>query len=375
MKGARLGFSIATLLLLVSGLGFTVLPSHAATTSASLNNVQIFVQTTNTNMTSYTLTAYNSSGYEVVSSSSNYPGFGLELPSGTYLITVTASQSGTYYYPIAYASETATASLPANSSSIITPVPIKEPITEYGYTLQTINGPSTLSVKTVPFTNVGVTKIQVSVTYVNGTGVPGALVEASVIGGNYYDGLNSNTVLSNQTVSGDSTTLVVPNLPILLQGYLSLPINIPETTTTTTTTIGGQPVNITMFWEPNYVELTGSALIIPPQTSAHMTLQVEQSDYVVEPEASNGLASTTASGVSSSAPSQTGSNSTTPTQIPSFAAEAKQGGVTVSTSSSSTSMISPLFAALITITIVLVVVAGVTAFRFRKTSRLQAQQL
>src|SRR5208283_5468496 len=104
----RMKLSIATLLLgflLVGGLGSAALvPAHAASSSATLNNVQVLVQTTNGNMTSYSLTAYNSSGYEVVSSTSNYPGFGLELPNGTYLITVTASQEGSYYYPIAYSS-------------------------------------------------------------------------------------------------------------------------------------------------------------------------------------------------------------------------------------------------------------------------------
>ena len=72
--------SIATLLLgflLVGGLGSAALvPAHAASSATTLNNVQVFVQTTNSNMTSYSLTAYNSSGYEVVSSTSNYPGFG-----------------------------------------------------------------------------------------------------------------------------------------------------------------------------------------------------------------------------------------------------------------------------------------------------------
>ena len=90
--------SIATLLLgflLVGGLRLRSPGSRSRNfNSATLDNVQVLVQTTNSNMTSYSLTAYNSSGYEVVSSTSNYPGFGLELPSGTYLITVTASQDG-----------------------------------------------------------------------------------------------------------------------------------------------------------------------------------------------------------------------------------------------------------------------------------------
>ena len=277
--------SIVTLLLgflLVGGLGSAALvPAHAASNAAALNNVQIFVQTTNGNMTSYSLTAYNSSGYQVASSTSNYAGFGLELPSGTYLMTVTASQYGSYY-PIVYASGVASASSSgpsnASSSNVIVSPPIRMPVTEYGYVLQTVNAPVSLNIKTAPFANIGTTKVQVSVSYVNGTGASGAYVDASVVGGyyyyGYYDGL-SKTVLSNQTDARGSTTLIVPNLPILLNGWLSLPINIQKSTTTVTTTVGGQPVNVTVYWQPNYVQLTGSALIIPPQTSAHMTLKVD----------------------------------------------------------------------------------------------------
>ncbi len=200
-------------------------------------------------MTSYSLTAYNSSGYAVESANGNYPAFGLELPSGTYLITVTATQEGSYY-PVVYASGVASttgSSTSANASNIIVSPPIQMPITEYGYVLQTVNAPVTLNIKTAPFTNVGTTKVHVSVSYVNGTGASGVYVYASVVGGDYYDGLNAKAVLSNQTVAGGSTTLIVPNLPILLNGWISLPVNVPTSTTTVTTTVGGQPVNVTMY--------------------------------------------------------------------------------------------------------------------------------
>ena len=197
------------------------------------------------------------------------------------------------------------------------------PITEYGYILQTVSAPVSLNIKTAPFTNVGTTKVHVSVSYVNGTGASGVYVYASVVGGDYYDGLNAKAVLSNQTVAGGTTTLVVPNLPILLNGWISLPVNIPKSVTTVTTTVGGQPVNITVYWQPNYVELTGSALIIPPQTSAHMTLQVDQQNYAV-PYTYNTIQSggavsnavTASSGVST--PPQASGNSTAPTQYPSI---------------------------------------------------------
>ena len=372
----KMKLSIATLLLgflLVGRLGSAALvPAHAALSSATLDNVQVLVQTTNSNMTSYSLTAYNSSGYEVVSSTSNYPGFGLELPSGTYLITVTASQDGSYYYPIVYASGVASSSGPsvpsnASSTNVIVSPPVQMPITEYGYVLQTVNAPVSLNIKTAPFTNIGTTKVHVSVSYVNGTGASGVYLYASVVGGDYYDGSNAKAVLSNQTNASGSTTLVVPNLPILLNGWISLPVNIPKSVTTVTTTVGGQPVNVTVYWQPNYVELTGSALIIPPSTSAHMTLQVEQQNYVLEPDTiQTGVAVSNAATASSGASStpQTSGNSTTPTQIPAFGAQAESN--TTISSTSSGSLISPLSAALIAVIVIILAIVGVVAFRFKK---------
>src|SRR5271157_5596002 len=71
----------------VLGLGF--LSTHAATSSPALDNVQISVQTSgnSVNITLYDLTVYNSTGYPVVTASSNYPGFGALFPSGKYLFT------------------------------------------------------------------------------------------------------------------------------------------------------------------------------------------------------------------------------------------------------------------------------------------------
>lgn len=356
MKSVRSGFvTLLVGVLLVGGLG--LVPAHA--TSTTLNNVQVFVQTTNADISSYSLTAYNSSGYQVASSTNTYAGFGLELPSGTYLITVTATPTGSDY-PIVYATGVAT---PSNGSSGVVSPPIKEPVIEYGYVLQSISGPVSLNIKTAPIDNVATTNVHMSVSFANGTAASGVWVDGSVVGSYYYGG--SNTVMDNQTGAGGSVTLMVPDLPILLQGYISLPINVPETTTTTTTTVGGQPVNVTMYWEPNYVELTGTALIIPPQTSAQMTLQVQQSNYMVEPlasDVSSGVASTT----TIAAPSA-GSNSTTPSQLPAFN-EAQLGAATIASSVSTGPVNTTGNLALIMIIVALVAIASVAAFRFRKTS-------
>jgi preprotein translocase subunit SecF len=144
-------------------------------------------------------------------------------------------------------------------------------------------------------------------------------------------------------------------------------VNIPKSVTTVTTTVGGQPVNVTVYWQPNYVELTGSALIIPPSTSAHMTLQVEQQNYVLEPDTiQTGVAVSNAATASSGASStpQTSGNSTTPTQIPAFGAQAESN--TTISSTSSGSLISPLSAALIAVIVIILAIVGVVAFRFKK---------
>ncbi|MDG6904269.1 MAG: hypothetical protein JRN20_00630 [Nitrososphaerota archaeon] len=365
MKEVR--FAVAVLVCLSFVIfGFSSLIPVSAS-STSLNNIQIFVQTTNTNMTSYSLTAYNSSGYQIAFSTSTYLGFGLELPSGTYLITVTATHQGSYY-PITYSSGSGVATSSTNSSNAPISLPIRVPVTEYGYTLQTINAPVTLNIRTAPLSNVPTNKIQVSVSYVNGTGAAGVWIYGSVVSGYYYDGLNTKAVMENQTVTGGSTTLIVPNLPVLLNGYISLPVNVHKTITTTTTTIGGQPVNITMYWQPNYVELSGTALVIPPQTTNHMILRVQQSNYVIEPYASNGVQSGAATTITSTVPtgveSNTG-NSTAPTQIPPF--EAQLGGTSnTSTIATGPASVNLLVVGSIVLIIALATVAGFALFRVRK---------
>lgn len=286
---SRLVFATVLLgaLFLFSGFSWPgVFHSSAASSTAPMNNVQIFVETTTTNLSSYSLTVYNSSGYSVLSETSNYPAFAAELPSGTFLFTVSAMQQNNYYYPV-YASGVATASAVSNSSSSSAKmmVPYKEPVVEYGYVEQQVSGQMTLNITTTPLDAVSTSNLVVRVYFANGTAASGVSVQASLVGESYYYGWNSNTVMWNQTGPDGSATLVLPNLPIEVSAWAWIPINLPKNETTVQTTVAGEPVNVTVYWSPTYVGLAGDALMIPPfKASQSITLHAQtQPQYWVMP--------------------------------------------------------------------------------------------
>ena len=73
--GVAAGLSLMAILL----VGAT--PSLAATSASSYDNVQVFVHTTNSTFSgTYTVTAYNSTGYPVITYSTPYPAASFELP-------------------------------------------------------------------------------------------------------------------------------------------------------------------------------------------------------------------------------------------------------------------------------------------------------
>ncbi len=208
----------------------------------------------------------------------------LELPSGKYLFTVLATQQDSYYYPVVYAKSGASSgsstvvSTPISNSTVY-PVQNLAPM-EYGYSLQTINGASSFTISTSSLYNMSTTNIDVHVSYANGTAASGAYVEASLIGVSYY-GAN-NWVTWGQTGSDGSFTLEVPSVPFELYAYSSVLVNIPQENVTYETTIGGQSVNVTAYWQPVYVSLSGYQLVIPPQSSVNIILHIQQpTNYVV----------------------------------------------------------------------------------------------
>ena len=287
---ARSGSAALIVVFLVAlALGLASLfPAHAAAAAQTLDNVQIQVQTTNSSLTSFYLTVYNSTGYPVVSSSSAYPGFGAMLPSGSYLFVVTATLPYPYCcletYDTGSSSGTVSPSPATNGSSTGSAViyPVKYPPVEYGYAMKEIAGADSFTIQTSAMADVPTSDVTVHVSYANGTAASGAYVSASIIGSYYYYP-TANWVMWGQTGPDGSFTLKVPSLPLEVYAYTSIPVNLPKNLTTYVTTIGGEKVNVTAYWQPMYVYLEGYALIIPPQTSANITLHVQQPRYYVTP--------------------------------------------------------------------------------------------
>jgi hypothetical protein len=294
-----LTFAIAGLLGL-GILGGRPLASNAQS-AASYDNVQITVQTTATNGTfQYEASAYNSSGGLVVSSESQYPAFSFELPSGTYLFAITAQQQGNYPGPIAYNSQN-TAASPL--------IRYWGNYAEYGYLLQNVQSSGGYTITTNSLENIGLRTLTVTVTYPNGTAADQASVYASLVGAYYWAGDN-NAVMWNQTGSDGVATLTIPNLPVIVTGYASVPVILPQNETTTQVTVAGQTINVTAYWQPMYVEFQGTTLVMPPATTASITMQAYQPEYYPMPYGVNsppGVAvpqiSNSASGVASSQPS------------------------------------------------------------------------
>jgi hypothetical protein len=265
--------TLATILLL--GL---MIPAVAfvATAGASvpLNNVEITIQTTKDLPFQYTLTAYNTSGYQVANFYGNFPQAGFGLPSGTYLITASANYQQNYVcnqqgYVCPLEKQV------VNGSVISTPIRYIPPYSEYGYAIEKVSGPTQLTIATQNSTATTLVHLPIHVQFFNGTAAAGAYVSGYVVGSNFA--YSQDWVTSGQTGNDGDFTLILPDAPVQVSASMSIPINLPNSVSTITVEIGGQKVNVTVYWQPNYVNLFGQTLILPPQKSATITLQVQQS--------------------------------------------------------------------------------------------------
>lgn len=285
-----LSASVLTLFL----VGLSSFPHLAASTAnnlagaTTLDPVQLSIQTKNiTAVSSYDLVAYNSSGAPVASYTGQYPRVTLDLPSGTYLFAATAygpapdqpmvccvcAQSGV----ASTSSPPPLKTSPGNSapSAIAMPCYGGNQALEYGYSLTQVSGSSSLTIDTQPPASFPTTDVSVSVSYKNGTAASGADVYASAIGGYLSWGDNSNLELYTQTGANGVAHLVVPAVPLTVTASESVQVNLTESQKTVQVNIGGQPVNVTVYYSPSYVYLSASALLIPPQTSLSMVLSAQ----------------------------------------------------------------------------------------------------
>lgn len=261
-------FAAFLLLGLAIPLAALVVSSGAA---ANLNSVQVTIQTSEALPYQYTLAAYNTTGYQVASFNGNYPEAGFGLPSGTYLITASA-----YYQE---SSPCYLCAQPAGANGSLTPIRYFQPTSEYGYAVVDLTGPAQITIGTKNETSFSPVDMPVHVSFFNGTAAAGAYVSAYVVGMDY--GYGQGWVSSGQTGSDGNFTLVMPDAPLEVNAYLSVPIQLPKGVTTVPVEIGGQEVNVTVNWQPDQVELYGQALILPPQSGADVTLQYRQSQYPI----------------------------------------------------------------------------------------------
>ena len=276
-------------LLTIFLVGASPLPrllAAAPEAGTALNAVQVSIQADNlTSVSSYDLVAYNSTGTPVASYTGQYQLVTLDLPSGTYLLAATAYGSSPPQPPVCCgcaqpegASSTSTektGSAPAASSDIALPCFYSSTPEEYGYSLTQVSGPASITINTMPPSGIPTTDVSVSVSYENGTAVSGADVSASVVGADLNWGANSSLSMYAQTAADGVAQLVVPVLPLEVSASDSVQVNLTQSQTVVQVNVGGQPVNVTLYYSPNYVYLSGSALLLPPQASTSIVLTAQ----------------------------------------------------------------------------------------------------
>jgi hypothetical protein len=107
-------------------------------------------------------------------------------------------------------------------------------------------------------------------------------VSASVIGANYYWGYEPNVVTWATTGTNGNAELLTPAAPLQVDAWKWVPTS--GTTYPSPQAEGsGQAVNGTIIAVPIYVGLAGSTVVVPPQTSAVITLLLQQANYWVTP--------------------------------------------------------------------------------------------
>jgi len=305
-----------SVIVIFAGLGFFGLRmAFASSSSQTYNNIQIFVNPQNSSLNLFNVGAYNSTGGLVASSQSSYPAFSFELPSGNYLFAVSASSSYSYIGPVM------NGVAQSQKSSTAYPIYYGNPW-EYGYIMTQLNSTKTVNITTHPIDSITTSKVTVVAKYSNGTAAASASVYASIVGGQYNSGYK--LVMSNQTGNDGVSTLIVPSVPLEITAWDWVPVNLPQSVTTTQVTIGGEPFNVTVYWQPTYVGLAGSALLVPPSTEADITLKAQQQSYWVLPlgVASSQSGAPTPGGQSNSA----GVVASAPGAIPAKVANSQQLG-------------------------------------------------
>jgi len=267
---------LAALLLALTFAG-AVAPAWAAPNP--FNHVQVFVQPSSDLQYTYAFPAYNESGYLVGSYQTIFPAASFQLPSGHYLITASAMYQ---VYSSCYLclSPGAYSASGQSDAAIARPGVYSQPSTEYGWVSTDIIGPDTITITTKNVTGMATSQVNAKVTYANGTAAEGASVSATVIGQWYYWwGSDTKIVMWGTTDKNGIASLVLPNAPAELTVWDWVPVNLPPSQTTVQRVVGGETINVTVYWQPTYVGLAASALWIPPAASVSLTLHHQEPNY------------------------------------------------------------------------------------------------
>ena len=304
----------------IVGLGILSLGSFSPVSAAvEFNNVLVNIHTSSIQADYFVVNAFNMSGYLESSVQTHYSAASFELPNDQYIFTVTANnQSNSVYSPVPLLSPSSGA---AGSSSLPSLPIYIAPAVEYGFSVKQINSSTTISITTQNVTQFPTNSLAVTVQYPNGTAAVGASVSASVIGSSYYWGYEPNVVTWATTGADGVANLTVPTAPVQINAWIWIPYN--ETGSSTPPNVGApsQIVNGSVIAYPIYVGLAGSSLVVPPQTSATITLHDQQPNYWVTPY----VAAATPSGTTAVPNSSGSSVAAGPGSVPSEVYAQQQG--------------------------------------------------
>lgn len=302
----------------IVGLGFLSLGSFSPVSATTLNNVEVGIQTSSIQADYFVVNAFNVSGYLESSVQTHYSSASFELPIGQFIFTVTANNESNSVYPVPLLS----ASSDVASSSSLPSLPIYiAPAVEYGFSVKQITSPTSFTITTQNVTQFPTNPLAVTVQYPNGTAAAGASVSASVIGSSYYWGYEPNVVTWATTGTNGVANLIVPTAPLQINAWIWIPSN--ETGISTPPNVGapGQAVNGVIIAYPIYTGLAGSAIVLPTQTSATITLLAQQPNYWATPY----IGAATPSGTTATPNSSGASSAPGPGSVPSSVYTQQQG--------------------------------------------------
>jgi len=336
---------ILSMALLFAGTAFLIQPASAN----SYNNVQVFASSAFSQPSDFQFVAYNLTGSLIASYQTSFPAAAFELPTGGYLFTVSATHFNAYAKyacplegsGVSQGAGSVGPATPSNGSGSAIAMPVcYPPSSEYGYATASISGPQSINIQMKNVTTLPTTAVTVKVSYVNGTAAADASVYASVVGEWYYWwGQSASITMGAQTDGNGIAHLVLPAAPAVVTAWKWLPIDSNRNGSTIQTTVGGEKINVTVYWEPTYVGLSSSGLLLPPQNSISLTLHYQQPDYWVMPMGAvsrgayvGGAAAATVASQPNGTPSLASTNSGTqgsnqyylPSQIPAMQQAAVQ---------------------------------------------------